>query len=636
MFAVESLTHGYGDRLLFRGLNWQVKGGERCALVGPNGAGKTTILRILAGQLRATSGRVHIPKGARVGYLPQEGVSLQAEHLVIDEALEALGPLRRIEAEIESLSAHIESNAGTEHETTVRRMGELQHRFENLGGYAAEAETARVLNGLGFSQAQMRSPIGELSGGWQMRVALARLVLARPDVLLLDEPTNHLDIESVRWLESDLLAFTGAIVIVTHDRYLLERLANRVVELQGRSLEDYVMPYKRFEVERERRREAYEKTRIERERRVAELSAWIDRFRYKASKARQVQSRVKMRDAIELLPPLTQGSEVRFRFAPPPRSGRVILSAKGLGHAYGEKQVLKGLNFTLERGDRIAVVGVNGVGKSTLLRLIAAEERPTAGEVELGPMTIPAFLVQDQGQVLDPRRTVLDELAADAERAAGANLRSLLGAFLFSGDDIDKLVSVLSGGEKGRLGLAKLLLRKANLLLLDEPTNHLDMASRDVLVGALTQYKGAVLLVSHDRSVLDRVCTKTLYLQEGEATLYPGTWSEYEAWRAAQEEEAREQLQKPPPKAVGPRAAPAPVPARPSNVRRRNERRIEKIELRIKKKESRAEQLEAFLCDPELYQSPNGAQYTREYQDIKAELEMLYGEWEELSLQLEE
>ncbi len=654
MFSIDSLTHGYGDHILFQDLSWQVKGGERCALVGPNGAGKTTILRILAGELRPTAGTVSTPRNTRIGYLPQEGVSFHAANRVLDDAVDALGPIRQVAAQIVAVQHELAGAAAALHDQLAQKLGVLQHRYEELDGYRAEAEAARVLAGLGFSQAQMQGTIGELSGGWQMRVALAKLVLARPEVLLLDEPTNHLDIESVRWLETELLSFSGAVVLVTHDRYLLERLATRVVELQGRRLEDYPMPYARYLEERVRRREAYEKVRLERQRKIAELDAWIDRFRYKATKAKQVQSRIKMREAIEVLPPLVRDTRVRFNFAAPPRSGRIMLEANRLGHAYGDNQVLSGLSFRVERGDRIGVVGANGVGKSTLLRLISGQEKPTQGEVGLGSMTIPALLAQDQSQVLDPARTVLEEIEADAETAAGANLRTLLGAFLFTGDDIDKKVSVLSGGEKGRLGLAKLLLKKANLLLLDEPTNHLDMASRDVLVAALKQFEGTVLLVSHDRSVLDRVCTKTLYLRDGHATLYPGTWSEYEAWSAAQEAAAAAPRSESRTTASGGRrkapaaTAVAAVSAAPSGsdvrgqtrqssaARRKAERRLAQLEERLKRKEQRAEQLGASLSDPELYQSPNGARYTREYQDLQAEIEMLYSEWEEIAARLEE
>ncbi len=646
MFTIESLTHGYGGRTLLQEISWQVGSGERCALVGPNGAGKTTLLRVLAGRLAPEAGRVRFPKGLRVGYLPQEGVSLRGEANVLEEAIEALGPFRRLEAEIAELHDSAEAAEGDQRRRLVERAGELQHRFEHSGGYGAEAEAARVLAGLGIAQSEMRGAIGELSGGWQMRVALAKLVLSRPDLLLLDEPTNHLDIESVRWLEAELSSFRGAVVLVTHDRYLLERLATRVVELQGRRLEDYAMDYPRYRVERERRREAYEKTRIERERRAAELSSWIDRFRYKATKARQVQSRIKTLNEIELLPPLARGTEVRIDFPEPPRSGRVMLEATNIGHSYGAKRVLSALSFAVERGDKIGVVGVNGIGKSTLLRLLAGREWAREGDVLLGTKTIPAFLEQDQSRVLDPTRTVMEELLVDAEQIPGKNPRSILGAFLFSGEDVDKRVSVLSGGEKGRLGLAKLLLRRSNLLLLDEPTNHLDMASRDILVAALRAYRGAALLVSHDRSVLDRVCSKTLYLGEGGAQLYPGTWSELVAWREAREEEQR---------AGGGSAAPAqPTKAAPSAAsenraetekhiraraaaaQRKAARRLQQIEARIKKKEARGEQLEAFLCDPELFRSPNGARYTREYQQIKNELEMLYGEWEETAMLLEE
>lgn len=657
MISVENLTHGYGARTLFSELNWQVVPGSRCALVGPNGAGKTTLLRILAGGLEPDSGAVRAPKGARVGYLPQEGVALAPDRTILDTALEALGPLRAIEAELAKIHAALDGLEGEEGDQQLERAGALQHRFEELGGYAAESETSRVLAGLGFEQRQLDRPVGELSGGWQMRVALGRLMLEQPDVLLLDEPTNHLDIESVAWLERELLQFSGATVIVTHDRYLLERLATRVVELQGRKLEDYAMNYRRYVAERSRRREAYEKARLERDRHIDETEAWIERFRYKSTKARQVQSRVKQLEHLERMPPLESGPSAQFRFPAPPRSGRVLLEAKGVGHGYGENEVLRGVDLTVERGDRIGIVGVNGVGKSTLLRLLAGVEQARDGNVKLGHQALRAYLAQDQSLELDPARTVYEELAADAELVAMVNLRTVLGAFLFRGDDIDKKVEVLSGGEKGRLGLAKLLLRQANVLLLDEPTNHLDMTSRDILVDALRGFGASVVLVSHDRSVLDRVCTKVIYLEPGKATLFPGTWSEFEARRAAQGESTpstmasskkSEGRKKAGSEAKAPvsggsspagvdEASPAKAPesAATSKARRRAERRCRDLEDRIRRKEARVEQLEASLADPEFYRSPNGARYTTEYQGLREELKMLYGEWEDAALEAE-
>ncbi len=478
MIALETVSKGYGGQELLRECSWRVGRGERIGLVGPNGAGKTTLCRILAGVEEPDEGRVHLDSGVTVGYLPQE-VAGGIDRTVLAEALSGFDEVWELEAELERLAeamARPDADPGL-----TDRYGEVQHRFEALGGYRLEAEAKMILGGLGFAPAGLHRPLGEFSGGWRMRAALARLLLLRPDLLLLDEPTNHLDLESLGWLENFLASYDGSVVIVSHDRYFLNRMVTSIAELAAGEVEVYPGDYDHFLVEREARRALIEARARNQAKRIEEIERFIDRFRYKATKARQVQSRIKMLEKVERIEMDGDARKIHFRFPQPPRTGRIVMRLDGVRKAYGDNVVYAGVNFTAERAERIALVGVNGAGKSTLLKMLAGVLPPDAGERALGAHVEVHYYAQHQLDALDPAHTVLEEIEGAAPDATHTRLRTILGSFLFGGDAVDKRVAVLSGGEKARLALAKMLVRPAALLCMDEPTNHLDLASKEVL-----------------------------------------------------------------------------------------------------------------------------------------------------------
>ncbi len=671
MFGLDAVSKGYGGQQLLQDCTWRIGRGERIGLVGPNGAGKTTLCRILAGVEETDAGRVHRDSGVTVGYLPQE-VTTGEDRTVLAEALSGFDEVWRLEAELESLASRMAGpDAGPE---LTETYGEVQHRFEALGGYRLEAEAKIILGGLGFSPDGAHRPLAEYSGGWRMRAALARLLLLRPDLLLLDEPTNHLDLESLQWLENFLAAYEGSVVIVSHDRYFLNRMVTAIAELAGGSVTLYHGDYDHYLMEREARQALREAQARNQAKRVAEIERFIERFRYKASKARQVQSRVKMLGRMERIETEADARRIHFSFPQPPRTGRLVARMSGIRKAYGDNVVYAGVDFLVERGDRVALVGINGAGKSTLLKMLAGTLPFDAGERVLGSHVEVQYYAQHQLDALDPTRTVLEEIELAAPEAQISRLRTILGSFLFSGDTVEKKVGVLSGGEKARLALAKMLARPAALLCMDEPTNHLDLASKEVLEEALSGFTGTIVFISHDRYFINRIATQVVEVEHGQLATHLGSYDDYLDHKAAiQSAGASTKPQKRPdaPESNPPKRGQAEervsrvsadggsagAISGPSQLKglkketvegRRKDRTLERdirsiktrlaaVEAQIHELEVRLEDIGLSLADPDLYRDGQRARdIAQARRDTEERVAWLMKEWEDLSVRLSE
>ena len=658
MLQLINLSLAFGGQELFRNLNWHIRQGDRVGLVGPNGAGKTTLFRLLTGRIEPDAGRVQRGRDLSMGYLPQEGIDISGRDLFA-ETRSALPELTALQQELETIQATLDSADRTPSDTLAQeallsRYGDLQHRLEELDGFQADAQVAKVLTGLGFHEAQFTARTETFSGGWQMRIALAKLLLQQPDVLLLDEPTNHLDLDSLLWLESYLHKYRGSIVIVSHDRAFLDRMVNRVAALHRSALTEYTGNYSTFERVFEERLESYRKAYDTQQEEIERLTRFINTFRYNARKAPQVQSRVKQLEKMEKLdPPQTVPKGVRFHFPQAPRSGRRVIELQGVSKRYASLSVFENLNLVIERGDRVAVVGVNGAGKSTLSRILSGVEEPTSGSRQLGHQVILDYYAQQQAERLQTNNTVYEEIVREAATDVVPQLRTLLGAFLFSGDAIEKRVAVLSGGEKSRLALAKMLLQASNLLILDEPTNHLDIRTKDIVKEALLQYGGTFVVVSHDRYFLNGLVTKVLELQDGYCTTYPGTFEEFLDRKERQTDSSPRQEQTRPQGTAQP-AAVSPSTASAAGIegtlaairdakrgklsyqqqkaaraeRQKRVKRLTALERHIATLEDHKEKLERRLADEKTFQDREKArEVTGQYEQVKQQLDEQYAEW---------
>ncbi len=528
MLSLNNAGKRFGPRVLFLEANWLIQKQEKTALVGANGTGKSTLMKVLAGLEALDYGSLDRTRGIEIGYLPQDGLQLTGR-TVFEECLSVFDELRAMERESEQLAARMGEldHASAEFEAVADRYSVLQDRFHALDGYALDAQVGSVLTGLGFGKQDWTRRTDEFSGGWQMRIALAKLLLAKPNLLLLDEPTNHLDLESRNWLEDYLKSYPFGYILISHDRYFLDVTIERTVEIWNKRLTLYPGNFTKYLQQKDARREQLLAAWRNQKERIEHLEAFINRFRYQATKAKQVQSRIKELEKIERIEVPEEEPVMHFKFPQPPPSGRTVVEAENLGKDYDAKSVFSGARFTIERGDRVALVGVNGAGKSTLIRLLTGDERPTVGSIKLGHNVLVECFAQDQYKVLDPEARMLDDIGRAALRVPEATLRSLLGCFLFCGEDVFKPLGVLSGGERNRYALARILVSPANLLLLDEPTNHLDMRAKDVLLDALAEYSGTVIFVSHDRYFIDRLATRVIEIEAGAITVYEGNYEDY-------------------------------------------------------------------------------------------------------------
>ena len=645
MIQVEAIAKTYAGQPILRDLSWRIPDRERIGLVGPNGAGKTTLCRLLAGVEEPDEGRIVRPREATVGYLPQEAAG-RPEGSVLAEVLAGFADVWQVEREMEEVAARLAAAAGVESVALTVRYGDLQHRFEALGGYRLETEAKAILSGLGFKPSEFARPLSEYSGGWRMRGMLARLLLQRPSLLLLDEPTNHLDIESLEWLESFLADYEGTVVIVSHDRYFLNRMVTSIAELVPSGLTVYPGDYDEYLVQRQARRELLEAQARNQAKRIAEIERFIERFRYQASKARQVQSRVKMLDRTDRVVVEDEARVIRFSFPQPPRTGRRVATLKGIHKAYGDNVVYAGVDFEVERGAKIALVGPNGAGKSTLLRMLAGVLPFDRGDRTLGAHVAVHYYAQHQLEALTPTSTVLEELERAAPELGQTRLRTILGTFLFSGDAVDKKISVLSGGEKARVALSKMLMRPAAFLCLDEPTNHLDLASREVLEGALAAFPGTIVFISHDRYFINRIATGIAEVARGTLVSYLGGYDDYLDAKARAGSAAlaaptlRARRPAPPPA----RPEPTSRAARPEATKRTGKvakdvrelrRRLEDVERQIHELEARLAEIGDRLGDPAFYADGERVRaVAAERKSAEEQVTWLMREWEQLSTAL--
>jgi ATPase subunit of ABC transporter with duplicated ATPase domains len=532
MISFSNINKQYGKQLVFVDASFQLNPGEKVGLVGPNGAGKTTLFRMVVGEEEPDEGEVSVPKRLTIGYFRQD-VEEMSGRSVLDEAIAGSGRVGDLHHELEALQHEMSDPAkADEMDRVLARFGEVQEEYEHLGGYALEAQAREVLHGLGFKDDQIDGDVGALSGGWKMRVALARVLLGRPDVLLMDEPTNHLDLESIIWLEQFLKSFQGALLMTSHDREFMNRLVSKIAEIESGEIITYSGNYDFYERERNIRSANQQAAFARQQSMLAKEQRFIDRFRTHAAKAAQVQSRIKALDKIEKIELPKKRQIVKFEFRPPPRSGEQVAVIEDLHKSYGPRVIYDGFNLTIRRGERWAVMGRNGAGKTTLLKMIAGASQPDSGSVRLGASLYMGYFAQQSLDVLDPDLTIIEQLQRDFPHDSLSSLRNLAGAFQFSGDDVDKKIRALSGGEKSRLVMALMLYNPPNFLVLDEPTNHLDLATKEMLVEALKDFEGTMIFVSHDRMFLRGLGSRVLELGGETGTdrtpqVYPGSYVEY-------------------------------------------------------------------------------------------------------------
>ncbi|WP_163338253.1 ABC-F family ATP-binding cassette domain-containing protein [Desulfopila sp. IMCC35008] len=654
MLSVNHLDIRYGDKHLFKDVSVQVYEGNKIGLVGVNGAGKSTLLKIMAGVAATDDGVVNKAKSVTVGYLPQESNELLTGKTLYEEAEGAFAGLLEMQEDVLELNEKLGTLDADSEEfrQVLKRQGEIQHQLDSSEIYSMQAKIEKVLLGLGFKQDDMERSVTEFSGGWLMRLKLAKMLLEAPSLLLLDEPTNHLDLESLTWLEEFLRTYNGAMMIVSHDRMFLDSSTTATWEVSFGRVTAYKGNYSYYLKEKEERRTIERAAYDNQQAQIRQTMRFVDRFRAKSTKAKQVQSRLKQLDKLELIELADDEMTMKFSFPPAPASGRDVLQVEGLSKSYNGKQVFKDVNLQLQRGDKVAVVGVNGAGKSTLLKILSENIEKDSGEVRLGANVVLTYFGQHQAQELTPSLSVLDTMALAGEDMTITRMRSLLGAFLFRGEEVEKKVSVLSGGEKSRLALAKMIATPANLMLLDEPTNHLDMSSQEILQEAMGQYEGTIVVVSHNRYFVDSFVNKVLEVKDGRVSVFEGNVAEYlRKLEEVAEQEALKAAKRP----VEQEEKTAQKSSDSSNLSRKEQKKLEaekrqersrlagpwikkvqEAEAKIEVLEEEKDELEAIMADPELYSDEKAwSETSKKYDECKRRLERWYGCWEEAQEKVE-
>jgi ATP-binding cassette, subfamily F, member 3 len=645
----------FGNKVLFKDSSFQIGVRDRIGLIGPNGSGKTTLFRMILGEESIDEGEIRIAKGVKIGHLPQEVIPFK-RNTVLDEVLSSRSGILSLQDKMKILEQELASTEDPiEQEKLAKEYGKLQERYTVLGGYGMEAEAKQILQGLGFKERDFNRFTDELSGGWLMRIALSKILLQAPDLLLLDEPTNYLDLESLIWLENFLINYPGAMVIVSHDRVFLNHLVDRVAEIEGERIDIYHGDYDHYLEEKESRKRILEATYKTQQRKIEQTERFIERFRAKNTKSSQVQSRIKMLEKIERIEIPKERKEVRFRFPSPQRSGHRVVEIKNLHKRYGETVVYQGIDLAVFRGDKVALVGPNGAGKSTLLRILAGVLDFEKGDLILGKDVTRAYFSQNQFDLLRPENTVYGELLSVATDESQTELRTLLGTFLFTGDEIEKKVSVLSGGEKSRLVLAKMLLKPANLLLLDEPTSHLDIPSRNVLEMALKQFQGTICLITHDRHLINEIANKVIEIDRGTPNVFPGNYDYYlYKKQLIQMEEVKKEGKKEVKVEVQVKEEDAGKKKsryRVKEERRRRAQQMDEFRRRLSSLEKRFQEVEKSLheatetlddlnqklSDPDLYLNQQETYETiQTHRKVQEQVKELTQSWESLAIELEE
>jgi ATP-binding cassette subfamily F protein 3 len=645
MISFNQVSKSFAKQDLLVDCSFQVNAGERLGIIGANGSGKSTVFKLLLGLEHPDQGQISRPKHLRLGYLPQDVLHFRGR-TVLDQVMDVAEEVQTIEAELSLLADQLELPLPeAELTAAAQRQSRLLEEYHRLGGYDLAARARKVLAGLGFSEEDMERPVEEMSGGWAMRVALARILLAEPDLILLDEPTNHLDLDSLVWLEEYLVRTTSSLMLVSHDRVFLDRVVHRLLELENGRLTSYPGNFQRYLKEKEKKLQSQWAAYRHQQEQIRQIKRFIDRNRARKDRAKQVQGRLKMLDKMELIAPPTSPDRFSFTFPPPSRAAKIVLELKKVSKGYGDQPVVSDIDLTIQRGDRFALIGPNGAGKTTLVRLMAGVLTPDSGQLLLGSGVRIAYFAQQQLELLNPQQTVLESLQSVAGDLGQGRLRNLLGGFLFRKDEVDKLVSVLSGGERSRLLLCQILVQQANFLLLDEPNNHLDIQGRRVLEKALETYEGAICLVSHDRHLINGVANKILVIANGRLDMFHGNYDDYqEIWKM------RLQSPSPLPETESYRSEPSSGTKKSKEQKRleanwRNElhrkkapltRRLENLEQRIEKLTCRLDELNHLLAQPDTYE--NGGFFTElhlEYHELKRTLEAQNQEWEEAALELE-